>query len=289
LVDANSTALGSWVGSGPGVGVFGVDGDGLFFIGSPARDGLVPYALVGVGARLLDDNTDGVVGSASWSYGAGVRTPIASWASLEGEVRHREPVSIGALPSVVSAGWEFRFGASVKVKGGARRVRPPAPAPVERRRAPVAAPVASTAATASARHAVALRALDVADDYLGTPYVWGGNTPEEGFDCSGFVRFVFAREGIDLPRVSRDQARVGEGVPLDLRFIEAGDLIAFASDGHHVDHIGIYAGDGRFIHASSSGNGVRWDDLHTERGRWYLEHMVAARRIITGGAPLYGD
>jgi cell wall-associated NlpC family hydrolase len=92
------------------------------------------------------------------------------------------------------------------------------------------------------------------------------------------VRFVFARFGVVLPRTSRDQARVGEPVQPNWHVIAPGDLILFRDDGG-INHVAIYAGGSRIIHSSETGGGVRYDDLTTERGRWFLDHMVAARRV----------
>ena len=260
---------------------YAADLDALLYAGSPSADHVVPYAVAGIGGRLVRP-IDGTEAGASWSYGAGARMPLTPWLSMEGELRHNQPFSRDAA-SALGAGWAVRFGASVRLSG-ARRVVPLTPAPV-----PLGLPsalVASNRGTAAAgAAAVAARALDTADDFLGTRYTWGGNTPGEGFDCSGFVRYVFAHQGIDLPRVSKDQARAGTPLPLDVNLFQPGDLLAFASRrGGEVDHIAIYAGNNRIIHASASGEGVRFDDLGTNRGSWYLEHMVAARRVI--GAPL---
>jgi hypothetical protein len=261
---------------------YAADLDGLLFAGSPTAEHVVPFAVAGVGARLMRPGS-GTEAALSWSYGAGARMPVTPWLSMEGELRHSEPFTGPAadLGGALGAGWAVRFGASVRVSGG-RRVAPvaPAPVPLDLPRADAGAATSSVAAAA-----VAARALDTADNYLGTRYKWGGNTPAEGFDCSGFVKFVYARQGIELPRVSRDQARTGEALPLEVSAFRPGDLLAFASKrGGTVDHIAIYAGNNRIIHASASGRGVRFDDLGTSRGSWYLEHMVAARRVI--GQPL---
>lgn len=248
--------------------------DGLLYVGNPAADHVVPYALAGVGGRMVRPGT-GTEAGASWSYGAGARMPVTPWLSMEGEVRHSEPFTTDAL-GVLGAGWAVRFGASVRLSG-AGRATPLIPAPVP---LPMARP-AATAGMAASAAVVAARAIDTADNYLGTRYTWGGNSPEQGFDCSGFVRYVFAFQGIELPRVSRDQARAGMPLPLETAAFQPGDLLAFASRrGGEVDHIAIYVGNNRIIHASASGRGVRFDDLGTDRGSWYLEHMVAARRVI---------
>ena len=244
---------------------------------------LSPYLFVGVGGRVLSGATRSA--AATWGYGLGARLAVNGLLALEGETRYRETVGALQEDAGQSAGVELRLGANLRFGRSAARPRIPRAAPAPRS-FPGAMPAGSimNSATAAARLRVALRALDTADDYLGVRYTWGGNTPDEGFDCSGFVRFVFARQGIALPRVSREQAQVGMPLPLDIASLEPGDLIAFApEEGSTVDHIAIYAGNGQIIHSSSSGRGVRFDDLYGERGRWYREHMVAARRVIDAG------
>src|SRR5215510_16572799 len=76
--------------------------------------------------------------------------------------------------------------------------------------------------------AAAARVLRTADAYVGTRYVWGGNSPSQGFDCSGFTKYVFAKHGIGLPRTSREQSRVGSPVTANFSSLRAGDLMFFA-------------------------------------------------------------
>jgi cell wall-associated NlpC family hydrolase len=126
--------------------------------------------------------------------------------------------------------------------------------------------------------AEAARILDTADDYLGVRYTWGGNTPKQGFDCSGFTKYIFAKYGIGLPRTSREQAHAGRAVPADFGDLRPGDLMFFAEPGEAISHVAIYAGDGRIIHSSSSVGGVGYTDLNTG-GDWFVAYFVAARRV----------
>jgi cell wall-associated NlpC family hydrolase len=127
--------------------------------------------------------------------------------------------------------------------------------------------------------AEAARVLRTADTYVGTKYVWGGNTPGEGFDCSGFTKYVFAKYHVTLPRTAREQARAGQAVAADFGALRPGDLMMFAEPGQAISHVAIYAGDGRIIHSSSSGRGVGYTDLNAG-GDWFVLYFVAARRIL---------
>jgi cell wall-associated NlpC family hydrolase len=130
--------------------------------------------------------------------------------------------------------------------------------------------------------ASAARVLATADRYVGTRYRYGGESPAEGFDCSGFVQYVFGRHGVELPRTSRQQASAGRVGPREIAGLQPGDLMFFATGGLRVDHVAIYAGDGRIIHASSGAGSVRYDDIGTDRGEWYLRRLVTSRRVLSG-------
>ena len=121
--------------------------------------------------------------------------------------------------------------------------------------------------------------LHTADSYVGVKYVWGGNTPRDGFDCSGFTKYVFAKYGVALPRTSREQVRMGDAVTADFRALRPGDLMFFAEPGESISHVAIYAGDGVIIHASSSVGGVGYTNLNSG-GDWFVAYFVAARRVL---------
>lgn len=145
-------------------------------------------------------------------------------------------------------------------------------------RTPGRAPAARLPRTTAS--ASAARVLATGDQYLGKRYVYGGARPGVGFDCSGFVQYVFGRHGVTLPRTSRQQATAGRARPRTPTALKPGDLMLFSSKGRGVDHVAIYAGTNRIIHSSAGAGGVVYDDLSTPRGKWYLARHVASRRVL---------
>ena len=124
------------------------------------------------------------------------------------------------------------------------------------------------AATAAAREEA--RMARFARQLVGVPYAYGGTSPATGFDCSGFTRFVYAHFGIELPHYSGAQFALGRSVPR--RALRAGDLVFF--DG--VGHVGIYLGQGLFIHAPHTGASVSIEPIDG----WYGVRYDGARRIV---------
>jgi peptidoglycan DL-endopeptidase CwlO len=110
----------------------------------------------------------------------------------------------------------------------------------------------------------------VAMQYLGTPYVWGGSSPG-GFDCSGFVMYVYSQVGVSLPHNAA--AQFSSGVPISSDQLEPGDLVFF--DG--LGHVGLYIGGGQFVHAPHTGDVVKVSSLSDS---WYASTYVGARRIL---------
>ncbi len=135
-----------------------------------------------------------------------------------------------------------------------------------------AARVDATPADPTQANNVLMRALGL----VGTPYRWGGNTPESGFDCSGLVGFVFRdAAGVLLPRSSRELAAVAAREPSRDR-LAAGDLVLFGADGG-VSHVGIYVGQGRFVHAPNQGGTVRLDELDAP---YWRDNYRGAKRLL---------
>ena len=127
--------------------------------------------------------------------------------------------------------------------------------------------VSPTAPVAPGASTTGERAVALAEQHLGVPYVWGGETPV-GFDCSGLVQYVYDKLGVALPRVSRDQARAGVAVA-SLAEARPGDLVAFGSP---VDHIGIYAGDNKMVVAPRTGDVVKVQEI--------TRAVSAIRRVV---------
>ena len=118
---------------------------------------------------------------------------------------------------------------------------------------------------------VARRIVQTSFQYIGVPYVFGGTTPS-GFDCSGFVRYVYANAGISLPRAADEQFESGYAVSN----LQPGDLVFFSTYTYGASHSGIYLGNGKFISATSS-SGVRIDNLYD--GYWGSCY-IGARRVL---------
>lgn len=122
--------------------------------------------------------------------------------------------------------------------------------------------------------AAAVLAVEHAQRLLGMPYRFGGANPRSGFDCSGLVQYSFSRAGVQVPRSTQTQRGASRAVRLsDLR---RGDLLFFDQEGKKSSHVGIYVGNGEFVHAASSGRRVRRDRLDAQ---YWLRHFSEARRF----------
>ncbi|MEK7379406.1 MAG: C40 family peptidase, partial [Gemmatimonadota bacterium] len=135
---------------------------------------------------------------------------------------------------------------------------------------------ASPAAAAALRSTV----VTTARQALGTPYRWGGSD-ENGFDCSGLIQHAYAQAGIALPRRSVDQARAGVPVERRVDLLAPGDILTFSEAGGQVSHVGLYLGDGAFIHSASKGIVVSAISSTEPEARWWITRWVGARRIIS--------
>jgi cell wall-associated NlpC family hydrolase len=129
----------------------------------------------------------------------------------------------------------------------------------------------SAAATQTVRYKLA----KVAHTFLGLPYRWGEMSERRGVDCSGLVKMLFARLHIELPRSSREQIQAGERVAKE--DMEIGDLVFFSSDGRNPTHVGVYIGNGRFLHAEQKAGHVIISNLSQP---WYAQRFLGARRVV---------
>ena len=118
------------------------------------------------------------------------------------------------------------------------------------------------------------RVAQTAKSYSGVPYVWGGSSPS-GFDCSGFTHYVFLKNDIVIPRVSADQYYTG--IWVDKNQLQIGDLVFFTTYKTGPSHVGIYIGNGKFIHASSGAGKITISDLNNP---YYKQRYIGAKRVI---------
>ncbi|KFN44828.1 C40 family peptidase [Arenimonas oryziterrae] len=128
-------------------------------------------------------------------------------------------------------------------------------------------------ALAAVSNDVLMRAIGL----VGIPYRYGGTSPQGGFDCSGLVGFVFKdAAGLSLPRSTRELIDI-DAPKIDRDDLQPGDLVFFNPRGGRVSHIGIYVGEGRFVHAPATGGTVRLDSLEST---YWRKHYVSAKRLL---------
>lgn len=258
-------------------------GEASLALGLPQRG---PYALGTVGVGFRHGSSDF---GANWSVGAGYTLHLVSVLRLGAEVRYRadDPGFRGfwRLDSVNRRGWMLQ--ASLGFGFGSNGRNAPLPSTTITPSAaalppPTAVDVNASAITAGASEegaALTSGVVQTAIAQMGTPYVWGG-TDSNGFDCSGLIQYAYAQHGIILPRVSRDQVRTGKQVGAKSDLLRPGDILGFAVEGSRVSHVGLYVGEGRFIHSSSGGVKLSSLTASEPESRWWQDRFVAARRIV---------
>lgn len=169
------------------------------------------------------------------------------------------------------------------VPGGSGTVAAPAPAPVEAGAKPAAVPPPSAPGRPANPKVSGLPAGATTDGYAlsstalslrGAPYRNGGVDPANGFDCSGFVRYVYQQHGVPMPRAVREQFQVGQSI--DRSRLEAGDLVFFSTVAPGASHVGIMIGGDQFIHAPSERGVVRVENLS---GQYWASRFVGAKRV----------
>ena len=250
--------------------------------------GFSPYAFFGIGGYGVRPANARDTSRTTLSYGLGAHHDLIGWLGIDAAARYRRPIgSDSALTFGTPRTWEYRLGLTASFGRSSslrRRERPVEPRPVFEESRPRRIIVSSRDGDVVPSR-VAGRLLSTAEDFVGTRYRAGGTSPGDGFDAAGFVQYVFRREGIALPHSARRMSYLGERVSTQIGELRPGDLLFFSNDRFEINHVAIYAGGERILHATSSGNGVRYDVLgQGDRGRWFADHLVTARRVNSGNS-----
>ncbi|HKP28512.1 MAG TPA: C40 family peptidase [Gemmatimonadales bacterium] len=204
-----------------------------------------------------------------WSAGLGWRALSigSTQLSLEGRYLHLWRPDDAVVLGVKIA---TRWGRADKAVGTVG-----ADAPVDSSARPTVSTVATSPIASTAKAAVS-----TAIEVMGTPYVWGGSS-ENGFDCSGLIQYAYQQAGITLPRRSIDQAKAGQLIPREIGQLEPGDILTFSRDpGGPVSHVGLYVGERRFIHSSSTGVRLSLLDEGDPNGKHWLARWIGVRRVV---------
>ena len=245
--------------------------------------GFSPYGFAGIGRVGLRPQGAADTTRTTLSFGAGVRHQFLGSTGLQAEARYRRALDSDSLTrNGLRERLEYRVGFSIGF-GGRHAPKPPVNVTVPVVASAPAAADAAPAAPAVSAAVIASRVLASAEGLVNTPFRDGGTTPGDGFDAAGFVRYLYGAQGVALPATAREQAHAGASVSMRVGSLRPGDLLFFANDGTTIDHVAIYAGHDRIIHATASGGRVQYDTLGDgERGQWFADHLVEARRVIGG-------
>lgn len=257
--------------TGGGADLYGAGADITLFEGG--RPG--PYLVGGLSGGFARN-----IGSdlwSSWSAGVGYEVVPFRWLSIRGEGRYR------VLQPDHHTGMEFSLGVGLNF-GVERPPDQPAYTSVRHSTPPAEPDVVAYARAkgfSSSDAELVGGVVATASSAMGTPYQWGGTGKDGGgFDCSGLIQWAYGQHGVRLPRVSRDQARQGRAVPKKLDALAPGDILTFSNSGTFVTHVGLYVGDGKFIHSANGGVQISRLSPEDPYGRWWWRRWVGARRIV---------
>lgn len=254
----------------PGTGglkgrLFGVGLDFTLFDGGARGPAVIVGGMAGLGFRDQDR---------LW-YGSsiGVRQPLFATGQVRGYVegRWRNSTVDGrdGLEFSIGVGWRRNPPARDRAQNGGLYV----PSRTTERLRAAGIPDAKAELLGS----VVATALEE----MGQPYVWGGTGDGNGgFDCSGLIYYAYGQHGIRIPRTSASQAEAGIPIRRDFDGLVPGDILTFAIDGEKVSHVGLYVGEGRFIHSASKGVSLSRLAEDDSTGRYWLRHWVGVRRVV---------
>ncbi|HEV8196262.1 MAG TPA: C40 family peptidase [Gemmatimonadales bacterium] len=232
-----------------------------------------PYFLVGA-----------AVGAGRGPTGGGEQPGVGLWGGVGAEI-----VTVGPIALQAEALYHWRSG--VQLSGlslglrlgtpfGHRPVGTPTPASEIPSANPSDEEAIRLATAARKSNTPAGEIVASALTVMGTPYKWGG-TDSLGFDCSGLIRYAYGQHGVTLPRMAVDQARTGSEVGRALDQLMPGDILTFADQpGGPVTHVGLYIGEGQFIHSARGGVQISALSASDSIGKWWFARWVGARRLL---------
>ena len=256
------SGVGTAAGAGTDVTAFRTGGEGPYLIAGVSG---------GLGSEVSNDLGD-LWGS--WSAGAGYDLFPVSFMSVGAEGRWRQ-LSLGRRDGIeLSIGMALHLG---RTSGVSSSGRPPTAAPGR----PVPPPIASAGGFITSPETLSDSIVATAAEAMGRPYSYGGTGEDgEGFDCSGLIQYSYAKHGISLPRRSTDQAREGRKIDRRLKLLAPADILTFSNRGGKVTHVGLYIGEGRFIHSATRGVQVSVLSADDPYGRWWHKRWVGVRRVV---------